>query len=88
MAILTVKQLEAIVSPSRYNDGNGLYLEVDKSGGKRWLYRYQLNGKRTTHGLGGYHPKTNSLAIARSKAIECKALVNKGIHPHDAASEQ
>jgi integrase len=88
MAILTVKQLEAIVSPGRYNDGNGLYLEVDKAGGKRWLYRYQLNGKRTAHGLGGYHPKTNSLAIARSKAIECKALVNKGIHPGDAASEQ
>ena len=88
MAILTVKQLEAIVSPGRYNDGNGLYLEVDKTGGKRWLYRYQLNGKRTAHGLGGYHPKTNSLAIARSKAIECKALVNKGIHPGEAASEQ
>ena len=34
MAILTVKQLEAIASPGRYNDGNGLYLEVDKSGGK------------------------------------------------------
>ena len=33
MAILTVKQLEAVVMPGRYNDGNGLYLEVDKAGG-------------------------------------------------------
>lgn len=81
IAILTVKQLEAIVNPGRLSDGNGTYLKVDKAGGKRWLYRYQLNGKRTTHGLGGYHPKTNSLAVARSEAIECKALVNKSVHP-------
>ena len=87
MAKLTVKQIEAMTTPGRYSDGGGLYIEVDKSLSKRWLFRYQLYGKRTTHGLGGYHPKTNSLAIARAKAVESKALVNKGIHPSDAAEE-
>ena len=85
MSKLTVKQIEAITTPGRYSDGGGLYVEVDKSLRKRWLFRYQLNGKRTTHGLGGYHSKTNTLAIARAKAIDCKSLVNKGIHPGDAA---
>ena len=85
MPKLTVKQIEAITIPGRYSDGGGLYIEVDKTMGKRWLFRYQLNGKRTTHGLGGYHSKSNTLAMARAKAIDCKSLVNKGIHPGDAA---
>jgi integrase len=88
MPKLTVKQIEALVKPDRYSDGNGLYLEVDKAGNRRWMYRYQLNGKRTWHGLGGYHPKTNSLAIARDKALKCKLLVSQGIHPTDAVKEQ
>lgn len=87
MSKLTAKKVEAITKPGRYSDGGGLYIEVDKSSGKRWLFRYQLNGKRTAHGLGGYHPKTNSLAMARAKAIECKSLVNKGVHPGEAAEQ-
>jgi integrase len=88
MPKLTVKQIEALVKPDRYSDGNGLYLEVDKAGNKRWMYRYQLNGKRTWHGLRAYHPKTNSLAMARDNALKCKLLVSQGIHPTDAVKEQ
>ncbi|MDB2619640.1 integrase arm-type DNA-binding domain-containing protein [Litoricolaceae bacterium] len=88
MPKLTVKQIEALVKPDRYSDGNGLYLEVDKAGSRRWMYRYQLNGKRTWHGLGGYHPKTNSLAMARDNALKCKLLVSQGIHPTDAVKKQ
>ena len=81
MPKLTVKQIEALVKPDRYSDGNGLYLEVDKASNRRWMYRYQLNGKRTWHGLGGYHPKTNSLAIASDNALKCKLLVSQ-VFPH------
>ena len=88
MPKLTVKQIEALVKPDRYSDGNGLYLEVDKAGNKRWMYRYQLNGRRTWHGLRAYHPKTNSLAMARDNALKCKLLVSQGIHPTDAVKEQ
>ena len=88
MPKLTVKQIEALVKPDRYSDGNGLYLEVDQAGNRRWMYRYQLNGKRTWHGLGGYHPKTNSLAMARDNTLKCKLLVSQGIHPTDAVKEQ
>lgn len=88
MPKLTIKQIDALINPERYSDGNGLYLEVDNAGNKRWMFRYQLNGKRTWHGLGGYHPKTNTLAMARENALKCKLLVRQGIHPSDAAKEK
>ena len=32
-------------------DGNGLYLQVTKTGAKSWLFRYQLHGKRRWAGV-------------------------------------
>lgn len=61
MSKLTALEVEKQQSPGRYADGNGLYLEVTKAGTKTWLFRYQLNGKRTQLGLGSYNKKTNSL---------------------------
>ena len=68
MTKLTALQAESISKPGRYSDGNGLYLEVDKAGNKRWLFRYQFNKKRTHLGLDSYDKKSNSLAQARKKA--------------------
>jgi len=68
MSKLTALQVESISKPGRYSDGNGLYLEVDKAGNKRWLFRYQFNKKRTHLGLDSYDKKSNSLAQARKKA--------------------
>ena len=60
MPKLTALEVESLSNTGRYADGDGLYLQVDKAGNKSWLYRFQLNGKRTTLGLGRYDKKTNS----------------------------
>ena len=76
----TAFQIDNLTKQGRHAIGEGLYLEIDDSG-KRWLLRYQLKGKRTFFGLGGYNKKTNSLAIARQKVTEAKLLIARGIHP-------
>ena len=83
MPKLTVLEVEAISKAGRYADGDGLYLHVDASGNKSWIYRYQLNGKRTSIGLGRYDKKTNSLSNARKSLLEKKRLVANGINPSD-----
>ena len=52
MAKLTVKQVETMAD-GRYADENNLYLAV-KNGNRRWLFRYQVAGKRSELGLGSY----------------------------------
>ena len=78
----TALQIDQLSDHGRHAIGDGLYLEIDSSG-KRWLLRYQLKGKRTWFGLGGYQKRTNSLSLARQKASEAKLLVSRGLHPTD-----
>ena len=75
MPKLTALEVESLAKPGRYLDGDGLYLNVDNAGNKSWLYRFQLNGKRTWLGLGRYDKKTNSLSNARKSLLEKKRLV-------------
>ncbi|MFC3095675.1 DUF4102 domain-containing protein [Alteromonas sediminis] len=77
---LTTKLVEHIKESGFHADGNGLYLQVSKSGSKSWAFRYQLNGKPTWHGLGSV-TKPNNLQAARMAAIECKQLLKEGIDP-------
>jgi len=85
MGKLTTLKIKHLSKPGRYSDGSGLYIEVTKNETKSWLFRFQLNGKRSTAGLGPYHSKSNTLAMARAKAVEYKALINKGINPIEHA---
>ena len=50
------------------NDGAGLRLRIRPDGSRTWIYRYRLDGKEMSTGLGAY-PKVG-LQIARSKAQE------------------
>jgi hypothetical protein len=68
-------------SNGRLSDGEGLSLVVSKSGRKKWVRRYQVNGIRRDKGLGSY-PNV-SLKEARRKASEDGALIAKGIDPID-----
>ena len=53
----------------RYSDRlNNLYLQVDKSGLKSWIFRYSIHGKRREMGLGRIENIT--LESARRKASE------------------
>ena len=75
---LTVIEIKH-AKPGNYIDGNGLYLQVSKSGTKSWIYRYQINGRRREMGLGAVD--TVPPGEARAKAAEFKSLATKGIDP-------
>jgi len=56
----------ALANPGIYQDGDGLFLKVDKRGGASWMLRLQRDGKRQDIGLGS--AKLLTLAEARDKA--------------------
>lgn len=58
------------------NDGAGLRLRIRPDGSRTWIYRYRLNGKEMSAGLGAY--PTVTLQIARVKAQQSKILVKEG----------
>lgn len=68
--------------PGLYADGGGLYLQITKTGGKSWLFRYMRNGRARGMGLGPLH--TISLADARNRALDCRRQLLNGIDPIDA----
>lgn len=57
----------------------GLQLQVTKTGARSWILRAKVGDKRRDIGLGAY-PEV-SLALARDKALEKKALISNGIDP-------
>ena len=79
---LKAKTVEAASNTGLYGDGGGLYLQITKAGVKSWLFRYMRNGKARGMGLGPLH--TISLADARAKAHECRAMLLSGDDPLDA----
>ncbi|MEK9673082.1 MAG: Arm DNA-binding domain-containing protein, partial [Rhodospirillaceae bacterium] len=69
----------ATASPGKYEDGGGLRLVVSKTGAKKWIFRFTINGKRREMGLGSY--PVVDLEDARAKATECRRLVKDGTDP-------
>lgn len=63
----------AMANPGTYQDGDGLFLKVDKRGGAYWLLRLQRDGKRQDIGLGS--AKLLSLIEARQKANELRKAI-------------
>ena len=63
----------ALTNPGTYQDGDGLFLKVDKRGGAYWLLRLQRDGKRQDMGLGS--AKLITLAEARGKAVNLRKAV-------------
>ncbi|TPG04084.1 tyrosine-type recombinase/integrase [Sphingomonas oligophenolica] len=63
----------ALANPGTYQDGEGLFLKVDKRGGAYWLLRLQREGKRQDIGLGS--AKLLALAEARQKASGLRRAV-------------
>lgn len=77
--LLTATFCRNIKEPGRYADGNGLFLNVSKTGSKSWLFRYRWQGKRPEIGLGSFSDK--SLAEAREAMGDCRKLIRSGIDP-------
>jgi integrase len=76
---LTVQDAAGLADPGMYADGNGLYLQVNGAASKSWIYRYSLRGKAREMGLGSL--REVSLADARGRAAEARALARQGIDP-------
>jgi hypothetical protein len=76
---LTVKDIEALSKPGNYSDGGGgLYLKVQASGSKSWIFRYGAGGKNSI-GLGRYSDV--KLKEAREKSTALRKLLIDGIDP-------
>jgi integrase len=82
MGKLNSLQVRNLKEPGRYNDGDGLILEVRPGGSKSWLARLQSNGRRRDYGLGSF--KDVSLNDAREKAREFRKQLRSGIDPLEA----
>lgn len=57
----------------------GLQLQVSPTGARTWVLRVMVAGKRRDMGLGGY--PAVPLALAREKAREARATIEKGVDP-------
>lgn len=75
---LTVRQVQSEKRLGMFADGGGLYLHVGP-GGKSWVYRYQLDGRRRDMGLGPLD--LVSLAQARDVVLDLRREVRNGVDP-------
>lgn len=57
--------------PGMHNDGNGLYLNVEKSGSRSWLLRVAIHGKR-------HWMELDSLSRGRTQATDLRLRASKG----------
>ena len=92
-----IRNAKSGAETAKLTDGSGLYLEVRPTGSKLWRYRYRIAGRENVFAAGQYVQapvgETNeqtlarcnagmlTLAEARTKRNEWRALVKRGIHP-------
>ena len=74
----------ALANPGTYQDGDGLFLKVGKTGAASWLVRLQQDGKRRDIGLGS--AKLLTLAEARQKAGQLRKAVK--VEKRDVLAER
>jgi integrase len=76
---LSARAAATLAKPGRHADGGGLYLVVDDSGARRWVFLFSFAGKRREMGLGGFN--AIGLARARELAAQAREQVALGIDP-------
>ena len=76
---LAATRVKALRDPGRYSDGDGLHLFISKTGGKSWVLRTTVDGRRRDIGLGGY--PAVSLAQARKRAADNREAIGDGKDP-------
>ncbi|MGB9014115.1 MAG: Arm DNA-binding domain-containing protein [Methylovirgula sp.] len=79
---LSARAAATVAKPGRHSDGNGLYLVVDRSGARRWIFMFRWGGKLKELGLGGL--SAVSLAKARDAAADARRLVKADTNPIQA----
>jgi integrase len=79
MPSLTTRKVETLKASGMYGDGAGLYLRIGPTGGKSWILRTAVYGKRRSLGLGSVSLVT--LAEARDKARTLRKVARDGSDP-------
>src|SRR3954468_11463847 len=85
---LSALSVSTLAKPGRHSDGDGLYLVVDPSGAKRWLFLFRwrdtpkANSKLREMGLGSIAKV--SLADAREAALAARRVLASGRNPIEA----
>ena len=51
---LSAQFVKSVTEPGRYTDGNGLFVQVEATGAKRWTQRRVVRGKRRDFGMGPF----------------------------------
>lgn len=80
-----IKNAKPAEKPFKLNDGKGLYLYINTSGGKLWRFDFSHNGKRKTLSIGKY--PTISLVEARQAAENARRLLASGQDPSEAKQQ-
>lgn len=84
---LNARQVGTITKPGRHADGGGLYLAVDASGARRWLFLFRWKADPMQPGTGrlremGLGPvRAVPLAAARDAAAKAREMVRAGVDP-------
>ena len=76
MSNLTKAKCNALTRPGLPGDGGGLYLLVKSTGGKPWIQRITIQGKRRDLGLGSFPHVT--LSKARAAALNRATVADGG----------
>ena len=76
---LTALQAAKLKTPGRHSDGGGLYLSIDDTGRRRWMFMYVRDGKRFELGLGS--GRDLPLGAAREEATALRRLLAEGLDP-------
>jgi len=76
---LSARTVATLTKPGRHSDGGGLYLSVNRSGARSWVFMWKVGGKRREMGLGSL--RDVSLAKARERAAEARQKLADGLDP-------
>jgi len=83
---LSDRSVKSMTKAGRHSDGHGLYLKVERSGSKQWIFMFRWKrpgvagaGKLVEMGLGS--ETKVSLKRAREKAADCRAALGDGKNP-------
>ena len=81
---MSARQAATINRPGFHAAGDpaGLLLQVTAGGGRSWLYRYQVAGRRRSMGLGSFEDV--GLAEARELARAARKRLLDGVDPIEA----
>lgn len=83
---LTDLQVRKAKAAGWYGDGAGLYLRIDATGAKRWIFVFRWQNRRAEMGLGALADAT--LAEARVAREAARKLVKEGANPIEARREE